>query len=105
MCALGAGIVNRRTQSRYRCSQRRVIEFAVWPRFGSVWADLHEISHEGIDVVCPFELDPGTSLLFRPDPHGNNALAKVVCVTRVGDSGWQIRCLVPLPEMFAYLAA
>jgi hypothetical protein len=106
MCALAAGIVDRRTQSAYRCSYRRIIEFAVWPRFGSVWADVHEVSPEGIVLICPYELDLGTMLLFRPDPHGKTALAKVDLVTHEGDEGWHIGCAFTEPltadELRAY---
>jgi hypothetical protein len=107
MCALGAGIVDRRAQSAYRCSHRRIIEFAVCPRFGSVWADVHEVSHEGIGLICPYEIDPGTTLLFRPDPCGKTARAQVVRVTRVGDAGWHIGCAFTEPltaeELRVYL--
>jgi hypothetical protein len=107
MYTLGAGTVDRRTQFPYRGSHRRIIEFAVCPRFGSVWAELHEISQEGIGLICLYEIDLGTTLLFRPDPEVKTACAKVVRATRVGDAGWFVSCAFTEPltaeELDAYL--
>jgi hypothetical protein len=97
LCSLSATFVDRRSEPRYLCPHLPLVQLSVSPTCGSILAAVHDISKQGIGLLCKDVIDPGTTLLLHLQPHWRAACAQVVHVTPVRGGALHIGCKLAEP--------